>query len=89
MKRLSKNLISIYDLELKLGNQILRIDEPAGTKCPFAVVFRDPLHFEKISQELKLPRSVHRWENRDRHYPLEASFVCEETGHVVSGSLSA
>jgi len=89
MKKLSKNLIPIYNLELKAGNRVLRIDEPAGTKCPLAVIFEYPLHFEQISNELTLSSSVRRWENKDPHYPLEEGVVCEETGHVVAGPLDS
>ena len=87
MKRLSNNLKKIYDLELKFGNKVLRIDEPAGTKCPLAVVFKDPIHFSKIEEVYKIPETVKKWENHDQHYPIEAGFVCEITNHVIAGPI--
>ncbi len=85
MKRLSSNLIPIYNLELSEGNKVIRINEPAGTKCPLAIIFEYPLHFDVIADKLTLSPAVRRWENIDQHYPLEAGFVCDVTGHVLSG----
>ena len=85
MRSLSVYLQQIYNLELSEGNTVLRIDEPAGSKCELAVVFKCPLHLSKISQKLLLSPKVKKWENIDPHYPLEIGFVCCETGHVVCG----
>lgn len=87
MRRLSENLLPIYNLELQTGNEVSRIDEPAGSDCPLAIIFKQPLHLEKIKEVLKLTSSVRRWENRDEHYPLEAGFVCDETKQVLDGPL--
>jgi len=87
MKSLSKHLNPIVELELKLGNAVVRIDEPAGTHCPLAVVFSHPLHFYDIKKQLVLDPVVERWQNRDPHYALEAGFVCKETGHTVAGPM--
>jgi len=84
MKRLSPLLQPIYNLELGLGNTVDRIDEPAGTKCPLAVVFKKPFHFTEIKARLKLAAEVSEWENSDPHYPLEKGFVCKQTQHVIS-----
>jgi hypothetical protein len=82
---LSENLVPIHDYELSLGNEVLRRDEQMWSKCPLAVIFKYPLHFEEIEHSLTLPAAVERWENRDGHYDLEAVFVCKETGHSLSG----
>ena len=84
---LSKDLQPIHDLELSLGNRVRRIDEPAGTKCPYAVVFEDALHLEAIREQLQLPESVKFWESRDPHYELGNGYVCEITRHAVSGPI--
>ena len=84
---LSKNLAPIHDFELSLGNHELRREELMWTKTPLAIIFEQPLHFAEIAQNLLLPPSVERWENHDTHYDLEAGYVCNETGHTLSGPL--
>jgi hypothetical protein len=85
MNTLSKDLLPIYELELQLGNQVARIDSPAGTLCPYAVVFRDPLHLEEIGKRLKLAGSVTKWSNDDPHYPLETGFRSSASKHAIAG----
>src|ERR1700730_15021851 len=87
MTKLSPALEPIYDLELAQGNEVDRVDEPAGSECPYAVIFKYPLHFDVIEQRLVLPRSVVRRESRDQHYPIEAGYKCETTEHVVAGPI--
>jgi hypothetical protein len=87
MTKLSPALKPIYDLELTLGNEVERVDEPAGSECPYAVIFTHPLHFDEIEQGLVLPRSVVRKESRDPHYPIEGGYKCESTQHVVAGPI--
>lgn len=87
MQKLSADLVPIYELELANGNEVLRIDEPAGSRCPYCIVFRYPLHKSKIEQSIALPPSVQYWESRDQHYPVEGGYVSEESRHVVSGPL--
>jgi hypothetical protein len=88
MTLLSKNLQPIVDLEIRLGNSVLRIDEPAGTSCPLSVVFERPLHFKEIEKSLALGSSVTQWMCRDPHYPKEAGFACGETKHTLAGPLA-
>jgi len=87
--QLSDDLLLIHDLEIRLGNQVIRIDEPAGTACPLAVVFRDPLHFEAIATQLNLPDSVDRWKNEDLHYPLEEGYYSRTSRHTIAGPYSS
>ncbi len=83
--QLSTSLKPIYDLELSLGNEVIRVDEPAGSACPFAVVFRLPLHIDEIGSQLELPETVKLWESDDPHYAIERGYVCEESRHAISG----
>jgi hypothetical protein len=84
---LSPHLRPIHDLELSLGNVLLRTETDAWSGCPLAVVFRDRLHFDDVAKRLALPDEVTRWENRDTHYDLEAGFRCADTRHTIAGPL--
>ena len=88
MYKLSSNLQSIYKLELSLGNEVSRIDEPAGSLCPLAVIFKNRLHFDEIAEKLNLSASVYQVENHDLHYPLEAGYKDSDTDHVIVGPLA-
>lgn len=87
--KLSDDLRPIHDLEIELGNAVVRIDAPAGTACPLAVVFRDPIHFEAAAARLALPDSVDRWINRDPHYPIEEGYYSKISRHTLAGPLPA
>ena len=87
MLKLSQDLFAIYQLELSRGNEIERVDEPAGTTCPYAVVFKRPLNRGAIESEVELSASVKYWESRDPHFPQEAGYYSETTRHVVVGPL--
>ena len=87
MERLSPNLQPILALEHKLGNIVVRIDEPAGSDCPLAVVFREPLHFLEAEEAGLISNQVHSWQSSDPHYPSEAGFVCLRTKHALVGPL--
>jgi hypothetical protein len=84
---LSARLRSIVEYEIARGNAIARIDQPAGTRCSLAVVFTKPLDIGGFKSSNSLPAGVDTWENHDRHYPLEAGYVCERTRHAISGPL--
>lgn len=88
MVKLSEDLVPIYELELQLGNQVERIDCPAGTDCPLAIIFREPLHFEEIRRRLTIPATVTKWTCTDSHYPLESGFGSSSSKHAVAGPLS-
>lgn len=87
MTSLAADLQLIYDLELRLGNQVAHVAEPAGTACPYAVAFKHPLHKAHIDRELLLPPSVKYWESHDTHYPIEAGYQCETTRHTIAGPI--
>ncbi len=82
--KLSDDLEPIHRLELKLGNRIIRVDAPAGTECPLAVIFRDPLHLADIAK-LKLSASVTPWSSNDPHYPQETGYRSNISKHAVAG----
>lgn len=87
MTTLSRDLVPIYELEVSLNNRVLRIESPAGSNCPYAVIFEHPLHLNEITRQLVLPETIRFWEARDPHYPLEHGFVCEITRHAISGPI--
>ena len=84
---LSENLRDILEYELARGNSISRIDQPAGTRCPLAVILSKPLDIRAYKAGHQLPANVQTWENRDRHYPLEAGYSCEHSRHAIAGPL--
>jgi len=86
-KRLSGNLLPIFKIELELGNSVARIDCPAGTKCPYAVVMRNKINHKEIDSRLELTNEVKKWESRDQHYDLESGYACEKTKHAIAGPL--
>jgi hypothetical protein len=85
--KLCQELRPIVELEIRLGNQIVRVDEPAGTLCPFAVIFLNSLHHDLIDSELSISDTVYSWENTDAHYPLESGYKSQSSAHVVAGPL--
>ena len=86
-ERISTSLCSIYDLELFLGNTVIGVDEPAGSRCPLAVNFQSPIHKNEIESRLALPPTVKWWEYRDPHYSIEGGYACDSTGHALIGPL--
>jgi hypothetical protein len=80
--KLSPALRPILDLEIGLGNEVDWIEEPSGTRCPYAVVFKRPLHFRVIRVNLE---RLTFWENDDPHYALHVGILCEQTRHCVEG----
>jgi hypothetical protein len=85
MTHLSADLLPIYELELRLGNQVSHVYDPWGSECPLAISFRDPLHFDVIAKQLTLAESVMRWRNDDTHYPLESGYVSKVSRHSIAG----
>jgi hypothetical protein len=87
MTKLARDLQAIYDLEIRLGNEVAYVAEPAGTACPYGVGFVHALHKPDIERELSLPATVKYWESRDPHYPIEAGYQCETTRHTIAGPI--
>lgn len=87
-RKLAPNLQAIYDLELSLGNSLDRVEEPAGDRCPLAIIFKRPMHKARIESTLSLPSIVKWWECRDPHYPIQGGYACEETHHAIAGPLT-
>ena len=87
LDNLSDTLKPIVNYELHRGNIIERIDRPAGTRCPLAVIFKKPLDFNGFEKNNGKLAGVDRWENRDRHYDLEAGYVCEKTRHAIAAPI--
>ncbi len=87
MQRLGKSLFPIYELELRLGNAVASVDEPAGSECPLAIRFQRPLHTLEIRRALTLDSSVAYMESTDTHYSIENGYKCQVTGHAILGPL--
>ena len=83
---LSVSLAQVVAFELARGNSIARIDQPAGSRCPLAVIFARPLDTRGYAAG-SLVEGISTWENHDGHYPLEAGYMCERTRHAVAGPL--
>jgi hypothetical protein len=85
--KLSADLRPIFDLEIARGNEVSHIEEPAGSTCPYAVIFKQPLAKSQILAELKLPPHVRFWESRDPHYSIEAGFYSDVSQHSIAGPI--
>lgn len=86
---LSETLQPMYDYEINRGNHVNRIDSPAGTNCPLAIIFCEQLDISGFITRYGMPNGVMTWENLDRHYPIEKGYVCERTRHALAGPLKA
>ena len=82
---LSEKLRPICEFEIRRGNQIERVDRPAGSNCPLAIIFAEPLDIAGYVKQHGLPKDVDTWENLDSHYPIEAGYFCERTHHAIAG----
>lgn len=85
-ERLCKTLKPILELELSRGNVIESIDAPAGTSCSLVLNLRERIDHEAVSK-LSLANTVERWENKDRHYPLQVGYGCSKYKHSIAGPL--
>ena len=82
---LAESLRGVLAFELARGNTIVRVDRPAGSNCPLAVILARPLDVAGFKADHGLPADVDTWVNRDSHYPLEAGYFCERTHHALAG----
>ncbi len=87
MMRLCDGLRPILNYELENNNSIARVDEPAGEKCPLAIVMSRPLNKSGIERDLELPSTVKYWKSLDPHYPLEEGYSCDKTHHAIAGPI--
>lgn len=85
---LSSSLKPMVEFEVARGNTVVRVDRPAGTRCPLAVIFANPFDIPRYKATHGLPPAVKAWENRDAHYEIEAGYLCENTRHAISGPLA-
>jgi len=85
--KLCSHLRPLYEAELSQANAVLRVDEPAGSRCPLAVVFKEPLHREVVENSVAIAPVVRWVESGDRHYEAEgtAGYLCEESRQYVYG----
>lgn len=87
VSKLSADLVPIYEYEIGIGNCVKRVDYPAGTRCPLAVVFEKRLDIKGYLAKHGLPDQVEIWENRDSHYSIEKGYFSETSNHAISGPL--
>ena len=85
---LTESLAGALAFELARGNSVERVDRPAGSRCPLAVIMARPLDIVGYTAAHGLPTGVDTWENRDSHYPLERGYVCGRTRHAISGPIA-
>jgi hypothetical protein len=86
---ISGDIRTIVEYELAHGNEITRIDQPAGTKCPLAVILRFPFRIRNSGIDGAIPLTVAWWEYEDPHYPADWSsgFKSIESSHAVAAPL--
>lgn len=88
-EKLSPDLRALYEEAIATGNFVFRVDEPAGTLCPLAIVFGKPLIRLADGTPRALPAGVQWWENHDSHYEIEAGWQSEKSRHILTGPLSS
>lgn len=88
IESLSHALKIIYDYEINQGNVVERVDEPAGTLCPLAIVFKKRLYFIGSNEEKQLVKSIAFWMCSDPHYPMQSGYRDETSAHVICGPLN-
>lgn len=86
-ENLSDALRPIAEYELRRGNTVIRVDAPAGSDCPLAIVFALPLDTVAYRRDIGLPEEINTWSNSDSHYDLEAGYICTRSRHVIAGPL--
>jgi len=88
-QKLSPDLRALYEDALATGNVVVRVDEPAGTLCPLAIVFGKPLIRSADGTPRALPPGVRWWENDDSHYEIQAGWQSETSRHILAAPLSS
>ena len=89
-QKLSSDLLPIYEDEIARGNEVLRVDEPAGSLCPLAVVFRLPLERESARLNQSVGDDVYWHENADPHYEVDgmAGFASKKSRQFIYGPIA-
>ncbi|HRT88361.1 MAG TPA: hypothetical protein P5296_17265 [Anaerohalosphaeraceae bacterium] len=77
-QELIPDLRAIYELEMALGNTLVRIDD--SSPFPLAVYLKEPLHRAKIESELTIAPPI-QWHS----YDVFAGYVCDNTQQSVKG----
>lgn len=87
--KLDPVLLAIFDIEIAGGNQVARVDEPAGTLSPLAVVFKNRLNRSRIEESIKVPDHIVWHENDDQHYEINGmgGYASKSTHQFVYGPL--
>jgi hypothetical protein len=77
-------------MELDAGNSVIRIDEPAGTLCPLAVVMKNPLNRNRLSTVARGIPTIFWHENGDRHYEMNGmgGYASKASGQFLYGPLT-
>lgn len=83
----SADLQEIVRFGLAGGNEVVRVDRPAGTKSPLGIVFKQSLRVSDYVEKHGLPETVDTWENRDPHYDLARGYISRASRHAVWGPL--
>ena len=86
---ISDDIRAIVEYELDNGNEIVRVDQPAGTKCPVAVILKFPFRIRKSRADGVVSATVSWWEYEDAHYPADWScgFKSVKSSHAVAAPL--
>ena len=89
-EKLSADLQPLYDMELEAGNIVDRVDEPAGTLCPLAIVMKSPLNKSRLRERAQSIPSVFWHENSDQHYEVHGmgGYSSRESRQFLYGPLT-
>lgn len=89
--KLSADLQPLYDMELEAGNSVVRVDEPAGTLCPLAIVMKNPIDKDRLGKCVQSIPSIFWHENNDQHYEAHGmgGYTSTESRQFLYGPLTS